>query len=46
MHRDERVLSLVQIDKLRNELMRILLKKHAHRAFYWPKCACINRFGV
>jgi len=38
---NEHFLSLAQIDKLHREL-RILVKKHAQRAFNWPKYACIN----
>ena len=36
VHRDERVLSLAEVDKI-YEVKQILLKKHAHRAFCWPK---------
>jgi len=39
---NEHFLSLAQIDKLHRELKRILVKKHAQRAFNWPKYACIN----
>jgi len=41
MRLDERFRSLEQIDKL-SKSVSDLLKKHAHRAFNWPKYACIN----
>ena len=40
LHRDERFLSLAQTDKLHHEF-KWILQKHAHRAFYWLKYACI-----
>ena len=38
MRRDERFLSLA--------LKLILLEKHAHRAFNWPKCESMNLADV
>jgi len=38
MRRDERFLSLA--------LKGILLEKHVHRAFNWPKYGCINLSDV
>jgi len=46
MGRDERFLSLAQINKLYHELKRILLEKHKHRVFNWPKYACINLSNI
>jgi len=44
--RDERFLSLAQIDKLYHELKWNMLIKRAHWAFNWPKYACINLADV
>jgi len=46
MRRDERFLSLAQIDKLHHEHKWNSLIKRAHWAFYWPKYACINLADV
>ena len=46
MRRDERFLSLAQIDKFYYERKRNMLLKRAHWAFYWPKEACINLADV
>jgi len=42
VRRDERFLSLAQIDKLYHELKWNVLIKRAHWDFYWPKYACLN----
>ena len=46
MRRDERFLSLAQIDELYHDLKRNMLMKRAHWAFYWPKYTCTNLADV
>jgi len=46
VRRDERFLSLAQIDKIYHELRRNMLIKRARWAFYWSKYACINLADV
>ena len=46
MCRDERFLSLAQIDKLYHELKSNMLVNRAQWAFYGPKYACINLADV
>jgi len=41
MRRDERFVSLAQIDKLGHELKWNMHVKRAHWAFHWPKYAWI-----